>query len=264
MMRRLAYRLGRKLYAWGRGETANNPSANGEYWLVDKAVPLVDDGAVFLDIGANRGEWTRYVLEAASTAGKPLRVIDFEPCSGTRQLLDERFAAERRVEIVPTALSAESGTATMFSTGAGAGTNSLHRSSGPQAETVSVTTLDGFLGERGLARIAFAKIDTEGYDALVLRGARASLGNGVFDLVQFEYNWRWLFTATSLRSVFELIEGTPYRLGRLSGAGLLLFDGWHFELDRFFEGNYVLVRRGSPIEALGTTGWFDKCNILRW
>jgi len=127
-----------------------------------------------------------------------------------------------------------------------------------------VTTLDDFLGQRQVRQIAFAKIDVEGSDALVLKGARRTLAAGQIELLQFEYNWRWLLNSMSLRAVFDMIDGMPYRVGKLAGRKLLLFERWHFEMDRFFESNYALVLRGGTFDSIGLPAWFDESNVLRW
>ena len=127
-----------------------------------------------------------------------------------------------------------------------------------------MTTLDDFLGQRQVHRIAFAKIDVEGSDALVLKGARRTLAAGQIELLQFEYNWRWLLNSMSLRAVFDMVDGMPYRVGKLAGKTLLLFERWHFELDRFFESNYVLVLRGGMFDSIGLPAWFDESKVLRW
>lgn len=263
-MRKLAYRVGRKLYTWGRRDLPNDPAVNGEYWLVDQVLPLVAPGAIFLDIGANKGEWTADVLRAAEAVGKVVRVIAFEPCTPTRTLLADRFDHEHVVEVLGVALSDNCGEAIFYANTPGSGTNSLHPVSGNQEERVSVTTLDEFLRQRGTGRITFAKIDVEGFDALVLKGARRTLAAGQIDLLQFEYNWRWLLNSMNLRAVFDLIDGMPYRFGKLAGGKLLVFDRWHFEMDRFFENNYVLIRKEGVFDFLGTPAWFDASNVLRW
>ena len=65
----------------------------------------------------------------------------------------------------------------------------------------------------GISQVIFAKIDTEGFDALILAGVLECLQRGIFDLIRFEYNWRWLLNSKSLRDIFQLIQNTPYRLG---------------------------------------------------
>ena len=175
-------------------------------------------------------------------------------------MLTERFTGYSNVEIVGFAMSATEGEADFFSNGPGAGTNSLNSVSGPTAERVQLVTIDGFVERRGIDRICMIKIDTEGYDFGVLQGARRMLAEGRIELVQFEYNWRWLLNKASLLDVFTLIKDMPYRLGKLVGDSIEFYYEWHFELDRFFEGNYVLVRTGSSLELVGRTISFDGSN----
>ncbi len=86
------------------------------------------------------------------------------------------------------------------------------------------------------------------------------LATGSIEVVQFEYNWRWLLNKASLLDVFALVKDMPYRVGKLLDGSIEFYDEWHFELDRFFENNYVLVRKGSRLDHQGVTVWFDSSN----
>jgi hypothetical protein len=109
-----------------------------------------------------------------------------------------------------------------------AGTNPLSPVSGPHTETIVLTSVDSFLRSTGVEAVAMAKIDTEGFDPAVLAGAVDSRREGRIEVVQFEYNWRWLLNHACLRDVFELISDKPDRLGRLTGHCVEFFDAWHF------------------------------------
>ena len=260
-LRGATWRVGRKLYCWARRDTENRPETNGEYWLLEQVVRNMPNGAVLLDVGANKGEWSAHACKLFGLRQLTASLHAFEPCSGTRAGLVSRLA-EQSVVIHATAVSAQPGSATLFSNGDGSGTNSLSGVSGPGQETVEVTTLDLFANAHSIDKIAFAKVDVEGFDYFVLVGASRLLARGAIEVIQFEYNWRWLINRASLRQVFELIDSWPYRFGKLVPGGIQFFDAWHFELDRFFEGNYVLVRRGSKVEQLGQACRFDLSNVL--
>ena len=68
-------------------------------------------------------------------------------------------------------------------------------------------------------------IDTEGYDAKVLTGARGSLQRGLIRMVVFEYHVEYPWTLTSLRHVVEMLSTFSYdcyyegqrRLWKLTG-----------------------------------------------
>jgi FkbM family methyltransferase len=245
-----------------RCETSNNPIINGEYWLIRQVVDSCGDGAIFFDVGANQGAWSRQVVEVARGADKRVSILAFEPCSGTRAILSQSVAGYPEISVRAIAVSNREGDARFYSSGAGEGTNSLHQVSGDSAENVPMSTIDGVIEREGIGEIKFLKIDVEGFDALVLEGARGALKNSQIEIIQFEYNWRWLLNGRSLYSIFSLVDGLNYMVAKLAGNRLYIFDAWHQELDRFFEGNYVLVRRGSKIEALAVKCSFDASNAL--
>jgi len=253
------WRIGRTFYMTGRGDVPNDPRHNGEYWLLQHVITLSQIGDRLIDVGANRGDWSAEALRQGADA-RGCSIDAFEPSDGTRAALCARTRGAA-VTVHRTALSDWEGDASFFEVSELAGTNSLHPIHGGREVRVSVTTLDKFLAERGYESIKFIKIDTEGFDLHVLRGGMASLRRGAVEAIQFEYNWRWVCAGSTMWALFELISGTPYRCGKLVEAGIEFYDAWHPELDRFFEGNYVLIRRGSALEALGKSMAFDGANI---
>jgi hypothetical protein len=125
----------------------------------------------------------------------------------------------------------------------GAGINSLHEPARPLAgattEEVATTTLDAYADHAGLDQITLVKIDAEGHDLAVLRGARKLLVEHRILAVQFEYNHRWIAARSFLRDAFELLVPLGYRLGKLTPRGVEFYPGWDADLETFVEGNYV-------------------------
>jgi FkbM family methyltransferase len=260
--RAIVWRLGRRLYCAARRDVANDPKHNGEYWLVDQVMGGARDTAIALDIGANRGDWSARVSAALARAGRNGHVIAFEPTESTWSHLRDRFAGDATVETIRAALSDRSSQGELYVVGDLEGTNSLHFLPGARRERVRVSTVDQFLQERSISEVALVKTDTEGHDLSVLRGAVGTLRDGRVELWQFEYNHRWIANRAFLKDVFDTVEGLPYRLGRLYGDGIELYPEWHPELERFFEGNYVLLRRGCPLEVDCRTMHFGPHNVL--
>lgn len=270
---RLKWRLGRKLYMNARGEQrygdiARNGEAFAQRCVVEKtseAVPLV----VF-DIGANQGEWTESLLQALPAARREqdhLVVHAFEPVPSTAAMFRERLAKYpevKTVELHECAMSEATGQAEIMIYGAGAGTNSLHFSREEQkTETtleVPLKPLDLVRGELGIDHIHFVKCDTEGHDAKVIKGAADSLSAGCIDVLQFEYNHRWVSGGAFLKDIFDMIIGLPYNLARVDETGLTVFKTWHPELERFFQSNYMLVHDRALSWFPLHHGHFDKAN----
>ena len=102
-----------------------------------------------------------------------------------------------------------------------------------------MTTLTNYANNAGLAHISLVKIDAEGHDLAVLRGARSLFVEQRISVAQFEYNHRWIYSRFFLRDAFELLGPLGYRIGKLTPLGVEFYTGWDHDLETFVEGNYV-------------------------
>lgn len=143
-------------------------------WLpIEQSNPELDfwrsldfSGKVVYDIGAFHGLLTIYFARTAK------EVVAWEPTAFNRRRLLENVELNRfpHVTVRPYALGAENASLAIHYDSRRAGTASLvgHASTGDQAETIEVRRLDD---ERDLPKPDFIKIDTEGYELEVLKGA---------------------------------------------------------------------------------------------
>jgi FkbM family methyltransferase len=238
-----------------RGESTRNlPATSGEIYLqrccVDAFVDMND--VVVFDIGANRGQWTSQLLsliDSREIKSEKISISAFEPAPQSRTVFQETVAAHSGSEAVvlhPVALSNEKGNAKFAIWSETAGTNTLafdenSLSQAKQVIDVDVSTIDLFREEHAIRHIALIKIDAEGNDARVIAGAEQCLQDEAIDVLQFEYNGRWVYARNYLKDVFDLVSKTPYQLGKVRADHLEVYDKWHPELERFFEANYVLL-----------------------
>ena len=131
---------------------------------------FVKPGAVIFDVGANFGY---YGLMLAEGLGRDCDVHAFEPTEETFARLT-RHVAMNRMECVHAhrlALSDAPGTASMQGRDGNSGAAFVD----PGGGEVRVTTLDAFVAEQGIRRLDFVKIDVEGFEERVLRGADRAL-----------------------------------------------------------------------------------------
>ncbi|MEM6788453.1 MAG: FkbM family methyltransferase [Myxococcota bacterium] len=245
--RRLSWRLGRAVYMLARRDVANQPARNGEYLLQREMLRIArrrHEAAVFFDVGANVGEWTRTLMGRVESSDE-LTVHCFEPFPGTFETLSANLEAQvsrGRVVCRSMALSSEDGEARMTGD-TDIGTSALTAMDDDDAVPVVKRRVDSYCAEQRIDRVHMIKVDTEGHDYDVLCGTAGLLERGAVGLVQFEYNHRWVYTRHFLRDVFLLAEDIDYGLGKVTPRGVELYASWHPELERFFEGNYALIRR---------------------
>ncbi len=263
-MRSFFWRLSRRLYCWARREVSSGFEISGEYWLLQSVLAVADrdKSAILLDIGAHKGIWSESATALLRRQNRSGHVYAFEPASSTFAYLSEKFKGSGLVSTNRIALSDRSGEQEFFVVGELTGTNSLLRNDGATIENVHTLRLDDFLGVERIDHILLVKSDTEGHDMSVLLGAVETLQKGRVDVWQFEYNHRWIGGRSFLKDVFDFIVDKPYLLGKLYGDGIEIYDEWHPELERFFESNYVLIRRGSYFERLCSRVHFSNRNVL--
>ncbi len=140
----------------------------------------------------------------------------------------------------------------------------VHLTSGLKSQgtvQVKTNTFDGFCNRHAIETVHFAKCDTEGHDINVIRGALGMLRAGRVVALQFEYNHRWVYERAFLKDAFDLVSGLEYRIGRIRPRGVELFDEWHPELERFFESNYIVLKRGSESLFDARICRFDGSNV---
>jgi FkbM family methyltransferase len=209
---------------------------SGEKWLIDVVGP---ECRTFVDVGGNRGDWTELML---GTAGRK-RGLLFECSTSALCLLHAKFAADPELTIVAKAVGDQPGTATFYEEPEAGGTSSLvHGYSHADAVPcqVEVTTLDIALPANDIDFVDVLKIDVEGFDLLVLRGARSLLVEHRVGLVQFEYNQMWLGAGSTLREAIDLLTRMGYEVYLLNRRGL-----WQPDFRRYGEhlgmSNYVAV-----------------------
>ncbi len=130
-------------------------------FLLDELRP----GDIFIDVGANVGVYT---LLAASVPG--VRCISFEPSTESRgRLLDNvRRNNLNQVEVHPKAVGDHRGDV-LFTVGRGTINKIADATTSGSVERVPVVTLDDHIPASG--RVALVKIDVEGAEPAVLRGA---------------------------------------------------------------------------------------------
>jgi FkbM family methyltransferase len=247
--RRAVIHAARCVLLRARLDYPNEITANGESALQRWVLGLTPGGEVHVaDVGANVGLWSQLMLAAAAAAGRAdnLRLHAFEPDAWAYARLARALGATAALNAV--ALSDRHGSTTFHVVAPGAGTNSLHPSPAATqaAETVPTVTLDSYAERSGVPRFALVKIDTEGHDLTVLRGARTLLTDHRIAVVQFEYNHRWVFARAFLRDAFEFLADLGYLIGKLTPKGVEFYPGWDADLETFVEGNYVAC---SPATA---------------
>jgi FkbM family methyltransferase len=188
-----------------------------------------DAGMTVIDAGANFGVFTATLAAAVGESGA---VHSFEPLPAARRRLERTIElnALGNVTVNGSAVADRAGAVTLFDYGPGyeswatLAPREIDTAGGTVRATaessVESTTLDQYCEQKGIERVDLLKIDVEGLEERVLRGAERLL-NGAVDLVIMEVADTTLEAAGSrAHTVIDIVERSglwPYELD----AGLL-------------------------------------------
>ena len=264
--RRNLAKTGAFLMRAGRQDIPNSIAMNGEA-LVQKTVlsDLERKESIVIDCGANIGQWSTQLISIYRKLGgeSHVRVFCFEPSSYTYAALSavlEKLQSETlQFTAIQTALSNQRGSVSLKIVHEGAGSNSVVGAPGSYAseESVTVTTLDEFAKQNDLSQIDFLKIDAEGHDFDVILGAEKLLNEMHISVIQFEYNWRWIYGKHFLQEVFQFLSERGYTIGKITPDGIQFYPRYDVKLESFIEGNYLACTNTWKGRFRHVPSWFE-------
>lgn len=149
--------------------------ASDEGRMLARLLPAVREGDTFFDVGANIGTVT---LPVAATRRAECLAFEPEPRNAARLAENVDLNGLPNVTVIEAALWSAPGTVGLLAGGpAGTGTHSVVERGGDGVTPVPATTIDELSG-RGSRPPDVVKLDVEGAELEVLRGAAATLAAG--------------------------------------------------------------------------------------
>jgi FkbM family methyltransferase len=198
-----------------------SPYKNGEYNLLNHLNSYCN---TYFDIGANKGEWSSYVL-MLNDGDKTIYL--YEPGSAAVDILRNKFKNHYNIHIINKALT-DKIEELDFHEEVNAGEMSSLIPNWASETTilrkVKTTTIDEEIKNSGLDKIDFLKIDAEGFDLKVLYGASNSIKERCIDFIQFEYNSPWFNIGSSLSGAYKLLLQNGYAIFLIKENGLYTYN----------------------------------------
>jgi FkbM family methyltransferase len=188
------------------------------------AMSALTVGDVAVDVGANKGAYLYWLRRAVGPTG---RVFAYEPQQKLARYLQSICAGMhwQNVQVRACALSDSAGARVLHIPGSGDSPGAslgeaVMASAECRDERVETDTLDHQLADAG--RVALLKVDVEGHELEVLRGAARTLARYA-PLLLFECEARHL-TSHSMQDVFQFLTGAGYSGEFFSPLGLTPID----------------------------------------
>jgi FkbM family methyltransferase len=234
---------------------------SGEVWVLSHVVSEACRGVaapVVFDVGANVGDYSLLVKRHIPSA----RVYAFEPAHSTyRQLVGNVAGAGGDIKPYNFGFSDAEKTVELYSYTVEGQEVSLLSSINPRlptqtvdvrahaSEQIRVQTVDRFCEAEGIARIDFLKLDVEGHELSVLRGARRTLAEGSVSMIQFEFGPADIYSRTFFYDFWSLLSG-GYDIYRIIPGGIVPVRYYGEHLEIFLTTNYLAVRKRDSTSGL--------------
>jgi FkbM family methyltransferase len=223
---------------------------NGERHLLAELRRNLPDGVPYLfDVGANVGNYTAMLLENFGDA--MAKIHAFEPSSLAFRRLEQRYRDSQHVVLNNFGLADRDGTAVLYSDREGSEMSSLterrlshHGIEVNQTEDVSLRTLEGYAKEKNVDRIYLLKIDVEGHELDVLKGAGELLGSGRIENIAFEFGGADIDSRVFIQDFYYLLHPN-YELFRIVRDGIYPLGEYSEYLEVFCYANYYARLRKS-------------------
>jgi FkbM family methyltransferase len=230
---------------------------NEEAKLLNMISSTRGDDSIFVDVGANVGDWSAALIEGGYTG----RLVVIDPLKRNLAKVRERLGAldYDNFDLCEYALSDRTGTARFFSNKdqALSGHDSLldMREIGYSDELdcveVQCTTLDELAGQLKILRIDFLKIDVEGNELSVLQGAKSSLSTGAIDFIQIEFGHAARAAGVYLHDIINFVNEYDYKIFVIKPSGLLPLDFTPFTENQYSYINFLLAQNSVLDELEG-------------
>ncbi|MGC8640246.1 MAG: FkbM family methyltransferase [Isosphaeraceae bacterium] len=206
--------------------------------------------AVIFDVGAHNGS---YSLSAVKIFGAEARIHSFEPSARVYESLRAATASHPNINAHNCGLSDRETTASLYYDAVGSQKASVHAEAyaSPSdlargrltAEEIHLRTADAYCEEHGISWIDLLKIDVEGNELNVLRGASRMIDTGAVGAIQFEFGEAQIGSKTFFRDIHQFLS-PQYKIHRILALGLSNpLETYDVILEVYRTTNYLAVLR---------------------
>lgn len=202
---------------------------------------------VILDVGANVGHYAIMLRKNNIT----LPIFAFEPHPVAFKKLEQAASLH---QFIPVRRGAGEVSTTAVIYDYAGNTGSEHasmykavisdlRNSAVEEVNIDLVTIDHFVAENNISKVALLKIDTEGHELNVLKGAGLTIAKGMVDVIQIEFNEMNVISRTFFRDIIDILPG--YDFYRLLPDGLLPLGAYKIlDFEIFAFQNIVAIKQG--------------------
>ncbi len=211
--------------------------SNGEMFLMQN---FIKENYKVLDVGAGDGKWSQALL----TFHKNIFLDAFEP---SKKRYSQILMKELPIRAFNFAFG-DKNEEVMLHHGVVGGSNSIHLSkyepSNNSAEKIFVLPIDEWCSKENIHHIDYLKIDVDGHELSVIKGAEGLLKRGAINFIQFEYGPNYIDAGIMLKDIFEFIQSRNfnYTLFKVYPQHIEKVERYHYKHENFDLSTWLIVK----------------------
>lgn len=202
------------------------------------------ENLVLFDVGANVGNYAQVL--AAHFPDKA-DIYCFEPAKLSFEKLKAKFEHIHHVKCFQMGMGEEEAQRTLYSNKSLSGFASVyqrdlahHQESMEIQEEIQLQSLDNFCTAHKITHIDFLKLDVEGHEIAVLKGAEQCLKDKKIQSIQFEFGGCNIDSRTYFRDFWHLLNEN-YQIYRIVRNGLQPINNYNEKLEIFSYANFFAM-----------------------
>lgn len=231
------------LYGMNYGVASGYADYSGELFIikyVKSNIMTQQRGGVVFDIGANVGDWSRFVID--EYVDMDYNLYMFEPSRNAFEALSKNIEASDGRHLHQIGFGNKIEKIKIYYDNEAQGSAGAFIKNAKYSEEIDIDTIDNFCDSHNIEVIDFLKMDVQGYELNILKGAKRMLDGGNIKFIQFEFDEPNIENRVFFKDFWNLLYEN-YDIYHSLYNGLIKIEKYHYELENFNCMNYLAVRK---------------------
>jgi len=225
-----------------------NSLISGEQFVISKVLKkyIKKEKPIFFDVGANIGDYAKELRTEFANA----IIYAFEPNKNTFETTQKNMG-NLDIYCVNLGLGRQSEKEKIYSYASDKSSQhasiykdvllDFHKVESIVEIEIELTTIDKFCSNQQIDFIDFLKVDVEGHEIEVLKGAKNMINEKKIEIIQFEFNVCNVISRVFLKDFYEILNN--YEIYRLDSNTLIPLFEYNFRNEIFQFQNLLAIKK---------------------